>query len=42
MSWRKITGDNKEVDASINETKPTTAFVDLATFDKIDSFIYGG
>ena len=42
MSWRKITGDNKEIDASINDTKPTTAFVDLATFDKIDSFMYGG
>ena len=37
-----ISGKLEEYDPSSNESKPTTAFIDLASFDNIEKALYGG
>ena len=41
MSWREI-DSNKEIDPSINQSKLTSAFIDLQTKGNIENHIYGG
>ena len=37
-----VVGELNEYDPSENESKPSTAFIDLATFDNIEKALYGG
>ena len=41
MSWRQV-DSTKEIDANINQSKPTSAFIDLQTKGNIENHIYGG
>ena len=38
----QISGELRDYDPSNNESKPSTAFVDLASFDNIERAMYGG
>ena len=38
----EVKGTVHEYDPNINETKPSTAYIDMATFDNIENQMYGG